>query len=120
MGKVDEWVPHPRHPKAVPPGDKVVLSAVEQLEIFDEFSSRAFEMALDSMAANFTRIRDLARQRLESGFDLYRDEMFGWDNERLHAEAIEEYADAVNYWSVLLWKQSPRSRGGRRDEAGVV
>lgn len=74
----------------------------EQLDAFDELAGRAFEMVVDDLTNNYTRIRDMARQRIIAGFDEYGDTMWKWRPETLFQEGLEELADAVNYKVPLM------------------
>lgn len=80
------------------------MTLEQQLAVWDRFAAGAYEMALDSMAANYHRIVTMARARLVEGYPLHGDAMFTATTEQLHQEALEEYADACNYWVARMWQ----------------
>lgn len=81
----------------------------EQTAVFDEYHARAYEMALDSMAANHDRIARMARERLTAGAAQFGDRMFRAAPEVLHGDALEEFADALNYWVAKMWSTDQRN-----------
>lgn len=84
------------------------MGEAEQLAIFEKYAERAYEMALDSMAANYHRIVSMARARMTDGVTQYGSRMFEASEAQLHQETLEEYADAVNYWVARMWKADQR------------
>ena len=71
----------------------------KQLEYFDSSAHiyiRSLQMSL-AMPSFRDEVLKAARERLVSGFEIYGDEMFTWDDKTARENIIEELADAVNY-----------------------
>lgn len=81
----------------------------EQLAIFDRFAARAYELALDSMAANYHRVMALARMRFIDGYAEYGDAMFTAGAEKLYRDMLEEFADSVCYGVPMIWQAENRA-----------
>ena len=77
----------------------------EQLEAFDMYAARAFELAVDDMMREHAAILALARDRLTEGASLYGDEIWRKSAGVLYDDMLEELADAVNYRVAAMWQR---------------
>ena len=73
------------------------LTKHEQLAAFDQYRELLFERMVQEIVDNREVILDIARERVEWGFEMYGSTMWGWGAEELTRNRFEEYADGVVY-----------------------
>jgi hypothetical protein len=82
------------------------LSLEDQLSYFDANFEEAYAAVLNHLQFDREAIKARSRARLEAGFPIYGDEMWGWTPKKLLEEILEELADAPNYALAKMRRES--------------
>jgi hypothetical protein len=76
----------------------------EQLAHFDRYADKAYARCLREFKDRKQSIITEARARIVAGYDLYGAEGYSWEYGRLRAARLEEYADAINYQLMNMYR----------------